>query len=768
MRTNFIALLLLVLFSVFSTISQISIHQEELEKYDSIGHLDASYYESLPYHTAPTNKEKASCTLNKMVYGWHPYWGGNTYQTYNWDLLSHMSFFSYEVNYANGNAVTNHGWGTSAAVTAALASGNTKVTLCVTLFANHATFLSNTTSRQTLINNLISLVSTRGAHGVNIDFEGIPSAQRANFASFMVQLANQMHAAIPNSEVSTVLYAVDWNSVFDITTMNAAVDYYIIMGYDYYWSGSTTCGPNDPLYQFGTSYNYTLSKSITYYLNLGCPKNKLVLGLPYYGREWATSSLIVPGTATASGVSRTFKTVKDNSAGYYSAGSYQWDGSSFTDIYAFNNGGARQCYITKENAFEDRLAHVLRSGIRGIGIWALGYDDGYSSLWSAIENNLTTCYQDPCTGSIFDFGGPTKNYNNNENYTWTISPPSASSITVNFSSFFMELNYDYLYIYDGNSTSAAQIAGSPFTGTNSPGSFTSSTGSLTFRFTSDGATVGAGFLASYTCNTLQPPISNFSISNTVICARDSIQLQNSSSGATSYLWSASSGSFSNSTAENPYFYPIVSGNCTISLIASNSQGSSTINSNVAITVEPAPIASFTASSTTLIYPSTVVSFSNMSENATDFLWDFAGGVTSTQINESHNFDTVGVYSVSLIAYRNGCQPDTFSVTIFIDSPFPPPQPPDTTQNIDSTNSINYIKLNSLEVYPNPAKNQLFVKGANISNYQLLDLFGKIIKKEEEVVSDNFELDLSDYSAGIYFLSLKQGGLVKNVKLIIEQ
>ena len=77
----------------------------------------------------------------------------------------------------------------------------------------------------------------------------------------------------------------------NINAMKNKVDYFVIMGYDYYWGGSTTAGPTDPLYNFVTSYNYTLTKSITHYLNKGCPPNKLILGLPYYGREYGTVSL---------------------------------------------------------------------------------------------------------------------------------------------------------------------------------------------------------------------------------------------------------------------------------------------------------------------------------------------------------------------------------------------------------------------------------------------------------------------------------------------
>lgn len=494
-----------------------SIHQIQSEFYGNLG-FDALYYEdSIPYHPSSNNNSQKynGCTLNKMVYGWHPYWAGNDYLNYEWDLLSHLSFFSYEVDKNTGNATTTNGWTTSAAVDAALASGNTKVTLCVTLFgsSNLTTFLTNSTAKQTLITNLINTVQSRGAHGVNIDFEGLPSSQKTNFANFMVDLANQMHAVIPGSEVSSVLYAVDWNNVFDFSIMLPAVDYFVIMGYDYYYPGSSNTGPNDPLYHFGSNYNYTLSKTITYYIDAGCSKDRLVLGLPYYGREWSSTGSTVPSATTSSGVARVYSTVKNNTSGNYSTANHQFDNDSYTDIYVFQQSGTwKQCFITEKDAFRKRLQHVNNTGIAGIGIWALGYDDGYDDFWWAINDFLTDCKQDSCSGIIHDFGGPTKDYYNDEDYTWTIEPPYATAINVNFTMFNVEANYDTLWIFDGNSVTAPLIGA--YTGTNSPGSFTTSTGAITFRFKSDGATVAPGFNATYACvqdNT--PPTTSITLNN---------------------------------------------------------------------------------------------------------------------------------------------------------------------------------------------------------------------------------------------------------------
>lgn len=310
-----------------------------------------------------------------------------------------------------------------------------------------------------------------------------------------------------------MLYAVDWNNVFDFGIMVNVVDYFGIMGYDYYYPGSANAGPNDPLYHFGSTYNYTLSRSVSTYVDAGCPKNKLVLGLPYYGFQWPTASLNVPTATTGNGISRTYATVKNNSSGNYILANHQFDNDSYTDIYTYNSGGVDyQTFITEEEAFRKRLQYVNNSGIAGIGIWALGYDDGYNEFWTAINDFLTDCKADSCAGIIHDFGGPSKAYYNNEDYTWTIAPNASTLISVNFTDFDVELNYDTLFIYDGL-TAASSLIGA-YTGTNSPGSFTTTTGAITFRFKSDGATTSPGFNATYICtidNT--PPTTTVDLNN---------------------------------------------------------------------------------------------------------------------------------------------------------------------------------------------------------------------------------------------------------------
>src|SRR5574343_144817 len=94
-----------------------------------------------------------------------------------------------------------------------------------------------------------------------------------------------------------------------------------------------------------------------------------------------------------------------------------------------------------------------------------------------------------CSGTFYDPGG-TGNYGNSQTFVYTICPSTpGAKVIVNFSTFNLENSYDFLQVFDGNSTAAPSLG--TYTGTSGPGTASASlsnpTGCLTFRFTSDGS-----------------------------------------------------------------------------------------------------------------------------------------------------------------------------------------------------------------------------------------------------------------------------------------
>lgn len=501
MKKLYFSFLLFLSLTVVSQTAFRSIMQEQSEFYSTFKFTSDQSWDSLTNvinSQGLSQKNSSACVLKKKVYGWHPYWSGTVYTSYDWTMLSDFSYFDYAVSPTTGqNTNSSFAWSTSAAVTAAKANGK-KIHICATLFSSHSTFWASTTAQTNFINNMISLLNSRGGNGVNIDFEGMGSADKIPFKNFMVNLKSALVTANPNYELSMALYAVDWSGTFDIPGLNPVVNDFIIMGYDYYYSGSTTAGPESPLYNFQTTYNYTCAKTITYYLNLGVTPSKLLLGLPYYGREWSTAGPNAPSATTGAFTSsRTYAYVK-GTPGTYSAANKKWEANCFNPYYSFMvSGQQRQCWIDDVYSLGRKYDLVKQRGIGGIGIWALGYDNGYTDLWQLIRDKFSDCEIKPCTDSLFDMGGPYRNYYDNEKYTYSISPNGIDKVQLQFKSFTTESNYDSLYVYNGPTT-ASPILGA-YSGSTTPASVTSTGTVITLRFKSDVGIVTSGFKIIYSC-----------------------------------------------------------------------------------------------------------------------------------------------------------------------------------------------------------------------------------------------------------------------------
>ncbi|MFZ4401694.1 MAG: M4 family metallopeptidase [Bacteroidales bacterium] len=179
-----------------------------------------------------------------------------------------------------------------------------------------------------------------------------------------------------------------------------------------------------------------------------------------------------------------------------------------------------------------------------------------------------------CSGILYDNGG-SSNYTDNSDILTVISPSGAASVNITFTSFNYEDGFDYLYVYNGNSTSSPLIG--KYTGANLPngGTISSTSGSLTLRQTSDAAANELGFTANWQCVfPTVPPSCNFKISDTISCNGIIDFVDLSTNGPNNWLWNFGDGSTSNS--QYPSHTYLANGTYTIKLYASNAYGADSI------------------------------------------------------------------------------------------------------------------------------------------------------------------------------------------------
>jgi spore germination protein YaaH len=323
--------------------------------------------------------------VNKVVLGFHPYWVQD-YASHQYHLLSHIAYFGVVIG-PDGRVVnaSGDGWPHHGLVSTAHQHG-VKV---IVVFRNFnkselTTLLSNAENRNRAIETIISEVAAGNADGVNIDFENVDGSQRDNLALFMSQLSAQLRSARPGSHLSIDIPAVDWSNVFDIPKLRDIVDFMMMMGYDYHYKGSAQAGPVAPLISNSPWGSLNVTKSVNNYLaKIGADRaHKLVLGVPYYGYDWPTANLSVPSSTSGQATARFYKDIR---AGFPAA-DRKWDNASQTPYYLYTKDGqSRQLWYEDEASLSRKYDFVRSKSLGGIGIWALGYDQGRTELWDLIN-----------------------------------------------------------------------------------------------------------------------------------------------------------------------------------------------------------------------------------------------------------------------------------------------------------------------------------------------------------------------------------------------
>ena len=116
--------------------------------------------------------------------------------------------------------------------------------------------------------------------GVNVDIENVTQTERDKYTRLVAELRRLIPA---EKEVSVAVAAnpngwtTGWHGSYDYEALAKHADYLMIMAYDESWQGSAA-GPV-------ASYDF-VKKSIEYALKYA-PAEKIVVGVPFYGRIWS-------------------------------------------------------------------------------------------------------------------------------------------------------------------------------------------------------------------------------------------------------------------------------------------------------------------------------------------------------------------------------------------------------------------------------------------------------------------------------------------------
>jgi len=287
-------------------------------------------------------------------------------------------------------------WRTTAMIDSAKLK-KTKVLLTVSShgYKNNTSFLGDQAKWNVLIDSVSTLLLDRDADGVDLNFENLPYLKRGSFNRFVKELRNRLNQKITNKTpvISLTLPAVDSREIFDVVDLEKYVDLFVIMGYDYN-TGPQLQGAVAPLIPYETE-NLSLNNTLKFYLNKGIKPSKTVLALPYYGSMWEGN--IDEDGSTISKFERkvTYREVmsifneefitKNNLSPVLEKKSMT---NYFNVIYPDNS--TKEVWFDDDYTLGKKYDFAIVNQLKGVGIWALGYDNGYNELWDVIESKFAT------------------------------------------------------------------------------------------------------------------------------------------------------------------------------------------------------------------------------------------------------------------------------------------------------------------------------------------------------------------------------------------
>ena len=225
--------------------------------------------------------------------------------------------------------------------------------------------LNRASRRDRLVNNLISAALACGMDGINVDFEKVPTAAADGYIQFIRELSLQCEANDLFLSVDNYVLA-SYNSYYNRKVQSDYADYLIVMAYDEHYRGGEEAGSNASETFVKEGIEATLQE---------VPRERLVLGMPFYCREWIETENSL--------LSRDLR-MRDV-PGYLTDHSLKpaWDESLGQNYVEYKEDGAKHMlWIEDTQSLERKLSLMKQFELAGGAFWKLGSET--EDVWPVI------------------------------------------------------------------------------------------------------------------------------------------------------------------------------------------------------------------------------------------------------------------------------------------------------------------------------------------------------------------------------------------------
>jgi spore germination protein YaaH len=233
-------------------------------------------------------------------------------------------------------------------------------------------FLANPAAQTKFIQALIDRCVEMKIPGINVDFESLSGKDRSSFTEFIKNLTSYAHKKGLTLSLDLPRGSVKWNhiSAFDHAQLSEIVDYIVIMSYDQFYSGSTSPGP-----VAGLDW---VEEGIAEFLSYGIPREKLIMGIPFYVREWTLNTDGSLASNKAIYVKDIPDLLKEKSV------ITSWDAASGQNKIEYTEAGKKHVFWNENEAtLLSRITLAKKLKLAGVAAWRLGYEP--NSFWQTLQ-----------------------------------------------------------------------------------------------------------------------------------------------------------------------------------------------------------------------------------------------------------------------------------------------------------------------------------------------------------------------------------------------
>ena len=341
----------------------------------------------------------------KLVYGFLPYW--NLKKTSLQPELTQLSYFALTIQ-ADGSVRLTEDGNTEPGyhklqsedfleLISQAQTQNTQLELVLAQFNNDAIagFLNSDKAQEKFFTNLNSILLAYPFTGVNVDIEysgEITDNLRAKYVAFLTKLNQHLAKTNPETKISIDVYgsAASKHLIWDLPAIAPQVDYVIMMAYDYHRRNSPISGPVAPLFGADSIWESDITKHLNDLITQ-VPAKKILLGVPFYGYEWRTTSResrenTYPNSGSTASFERVQEILKQKEQLQVQE---NWDENALAPYLTYKeNGAIYTIYYEDSRSLSYKADLVRQLDLAGIAIWALGYEGQHRELWDVIERKL--------------------------------------------------------------------------------------------------------------------------------------------------------------------------------------------------------------------------------------------------------------------------------------------------------------------------------------------------------------------------------------------